>query len=56
MKFSFPIGSHVSENEKKIIKISIFKNLKRNFVRTIGKKIQENFEKFRLRFVRGVAF
>ncbi len=33
-----------------------FKNPKRNFVRTIGKKIQEKLESFRLRFVGKVAF
>ena len=39
-----PIGSHVNENEKKIIKISIFKNPKRSFVWTIGKKIQKSWK------------
>ncbi len=61
LKCYTPIGSHVNENGKKkrkkeIVKISIFKSPKHNFVRTIRKKIQEKFDKFRLRFVRGVAF
>ncbi len=45
-------------NWKKIINNRKLKILKipRSFVRTIGKKIQEKFERFRLRFVGGVAF
>ncbi len=34
----------MKKQKKKIVKISIFKNLKRVFVRTIGKEIQENLE------------
>ena len=38
------IGPKMKKQKKKIVKISIFKNLKRVFVRTIGKEIQENLE------------
>ncbi len=52
-----PIGSPVNENDKirQNLNFQIFKNPKRNFVRTIEKKIHEKFENVCLQFV-GVAF
>ncbi len=50
----------LTKTEKKnIVKNFNFQNFKNpecSFVRTIVKKIQERFESFRLRFVRGAAF
>ncbi len=53
------MGSHVNENEKKIVKIQNLKISKirnSNFVRILETKIQEKFQKIRERFVGGVAF
>ena len=52
--FGSHIGSHVNENEKKIVKIQnlkISKIRKSNFVIIFETKIQEKFQKIRERFV-----